>query len=49
LGHGGLLFEVLKRRWRAIKALIKYYKYPKGLRRSRIIIVRIIGGKFVFA
>ena len=29
--------------------MIKYYKYPKGIRRSRIIIVRIIGGKFVYA
>ncbi len=25
------------------------YKYPKGLRQSRIIIVRIIRGKFIYA
>jgi hypothetical protein len=28
---------------------IKYYKYPKGIRRSRTIIARTIGGKLIYA
>jgi hypothetical protein len=32
-----------------IHTITEYYKYPKELRRSRINIVRIIGGKFIYA
>ncbi len=40
---------VLKRIWRVIKAFCYFINIKKGLRRSRIIIVRKIRGIFIYA